>query len=123
MTAGRLVAVSVGMPRPIMRNGETTLTSIFKTPVSGRVWAGATNLEGDRQADLTVHGGPFKTVYAYPSEHYPAWRRELGLEDLPWASLGENLTTEGLRESTVFVGDRFRIGTAEFAVTQPRLPC
>jgi MOSC domain-containing protein YiiM len=123
MTAARLVAVSVGMPRPITRKGETTMTSIFKTPVAGRVWAGATNLEGDRQSDPTVHGGPFKTVYAYPAEHYPAWRRELGLEELPWASFGENLTTEGLREPAVFVGDRFRIGTAEFTVTQPRLPC
>jgi MOSC domain-containing protein YiiM len=79
------------------------------------------NIEGDEQSDLSVHGGVEKAVYAYPAEHYPPWRQELGME-LPWASFGENLTTEGLSED-VRIGDRFRIGTAEFVVTQPRMPC
>ena len=99
------------------------MTGIYKDPVEGRVRVRRTNLDGDRQADLSVHGGPDKAVYVYPSEHYPFWRRELELEDLPWGSFGENLTTEGWWEDEVHVGDRFRIGTAEFAVTQPRMPC
>jgi MOSC domain-containing protein YiiM len=99
------------------------MTGIYKDPVEGRVRVRRTNLDGDRQADLSVHGGPDKAVYVYPSEHYPFWRRELELEDLPWGSFGENLTTEGWWEDEVRVGDRFRIGTAEFTVTQPRMPC
>jgi MOSC domain-containing protein YiiM len=81
------------------------------------------NLDGDRQADLTVHGGVEKAVYAYPMEHYPYWRQELPDEELPWGAFGENLTVEGLSETTVNIGDRFRIGTAEVVVTQPRFPC
>ena len=81
------------------------------------------NLVGDKQADLSVHGGPYKAVYAYPAEHYAFWRRELGEDDLPWGAFGENLTTEGLDESAVRIGDRFRVGTAELSVTQPRVPC
>lgn len=80
------------------------------------------NLEGDQQADLTVHGGPNKAVYAYPSEHYAFWRDELR-NDLPWGMFGENLTTAGLNESEVYVGDRYQVGTAELVVTQPRTPC
>lgn len=99
------------------------MTGIYKDPVEGRVKVRRTNLDGDRQADLSVHGGPDKAVYVYPSEHYPFWRRELELEDLPWGSFGENLTAEGWWEDEVHIGDRFRIGTAEFAVTQPRTPC
>lgn len=99
------------------------MTGIYKDPVEGRVRARRTNLDGDGQADLSVHGGPEKAVYLYPSEHYPFWRRELELEELPWGSFGENLTAEGWWEDEVHVGDRFRIGTAEFAVTQPRMPC
>jgi MOSC domain-containing protein YiiM len=81
------------------------------------------NLEGDGQADLSVHGGPDKAVYAYPSEHYPFWRNELPGQTLAWGAFGENLTTEGWWEDEVFVGDRFRIGTTEMVVTQPRMPC
>ena len=81
------------------------------------------NLEGDQQADLTVHGGQNKAVYAYPSEHYPFWKQELQGVDLPWGSFGENLTTAGLLESDVCLGDRFKIGTAEVVITQPRIPC
>lgn len=119
----KIVSVNVGLPRPVSWRGRRIMTGIYKDPVEGRVRVRRTNLDGDRQADLSVHGGPEKAVYVYPSEHYPFWRRELELEDLPWGSFGENLTAEGWWEDEVHVGDRFRIGTAEFAVTQPRMPC
>jgi MOSC domain-containing protein YiiM len=119
----KILSVNVGLPRPVSWRGRRIMTGIYKDPVEGRVRVRRTNLDGDRQADLSVHGGPDKAVYVYPSEHYPFWRRELELEDLPWGSFGENLTTEGWWEDEVHIGDRFRIGTAEFAVTQPRMPC
>lgn len=118
-----LLSVAAGIPREIEWRGDVVRTGFFKTPVTGRVWVGSTNIVGDDQADRTVHGGPDKAVYAYPSEHYPQWQRDLGLADLPWASFGENLTTGGLRESVVNIGDRYRIGSAVFIVTQPRMPC
>ena len=118
----RVIAVSVGLPREVMWQGRAVQTSIFKTPVSGRVRVGRLNLDGDRQSDLTVHGGADKAVYVYPSEHYAFWREQLG-DDLPWGSFGENLTTEGLDEKSIHIGDRFDIGSASFVVTQPRLPC
>jgi MOSC domain-containing protein YiiM len=118
----RVVSLSVGRPREVEVEGGTVLTSIFKTPVDRRLRVTTLNLEGDEQSDLTVHGGVDKAVYAYPSEHYEPWRRELHGTDLPWSAFGENLTTEGLLED-VGLGDRFRIGSAEFVVTQPRLPC
>jgi MOSC domain-containing protein YiiM len=99
------------------------ITSIWKQPVNGRVRVSRLNIAGDQQSDLTVHGGPDKAVYAYPSEHYEYWRRELPDTDLPWGAFGENFTTEGLIESAVAVGDRLRVGSAEFVVTQPRMPC
>lgn len=99
------------------------MTGIFKFPVETRLRMRELNLDGDRQADLSVHGGPNKAVYVYPSEHYPFWRKELPGMELPWGALGENLTTSGLLESAVCIGDRFAIGTAEVVVTQPRLPC
>jgi MOSC domain-containing protein YiiM len=117
----RVVSLSVGGPQRVDWNGQTVLTSIFKTPTDRRLRVSTLNIEGDEQSDLSVHGGYEKAVYAYPSEHYPLWRGELEI-DLPWASFGENLTTEGLSEE-VRIGDRFRIGTAEFVVTQPRMPC
>lgn len=118
----QIVALSVGLPREVEYRGKTVLTSIFKSPVSRRLRVGTLNFEGDEQSDLTVHGGVDKAVYAYPAEHYEFWRRELPDADLPWGAFGENLTTEGLLED-VRIGDRFRIGSAEFVVTQPRLPC
>lgn len=118
----RIVALSVGLPREVEYRGQTVLTSIFKSPVSRRLRVSTLNFEGDEQSDLTVHGGADKAVYAYPAEHYEFWRRELPDADLPWGAFGENLTTEGLLED-VRIGDRFRIGSAEFVVTQPRLPC
>jgi MOSC domain-containing protein YiiM len=116
------VSLSVGLPREVEWEGHTVLTSIFKVPVDHRLRVTALNFEGDEQSDLTVHGGVDKAVYVYPSEHYEEWRRELPSVEFPLAVFGENLTTEGLKED-VRIGDRFRIGTAEFVVTQPRLPC
>jgi MOSC domain-containing protein YiiM len=118
----KVVSLSVGGPREVEWNGRTVLTSIYKTPVARRLRVTALNLEGDRQSDLSVHGGVEKAVYAYPSEHYPLWRQELPGADLSGAAFGENLTTEGVSEE-VRIGDRFRIGSAEFVVTQPRMPC
>ncbi len=118
-----VISVQAGIPRTVLRDGEKVLTGIFKTPVQKRLRMRALNLEGDRQADLSVHGGQDKAVYAYPSEHYPYWKNELPGIELPWGSFGENLTTEGLLESDVGLGDSFTIGTAEVVVTQPRLPC
>lgn len=118
-----LISVQVGTPRAVLQSGEEVLTGIFKTPVLNRVQMRSLNIDGDRQADLTVHGGRDKAVYAYPSEHYPFWKRELPGVELPWGSFGENLTTQGFLEGEVFLGDRFTIGTAEVVVTQPRLPC
>ncbi|MGE5848609.1 MAG: MOSC domain-containing protein [Candidatus Methylomirabilota bacterium] len=119
----KLVSVNVGLPREVLSKGKMVKTGIFKEPVAGRIWVRTLNLEGDRQADLSVHGGPSKAVYAYPSEHYGYWRQELPGMDLPWGMFGENFTTEGLREDQVNIGDRFRIGSAEVMVTEPRLPC
>jgi MOSC domain-containing protein YiiM len=119
----RIISLNVGRPRLVVWDGQTVSTGIYKTPVEGRVMLRALNLDGDRQADLTVHGGPFKAAYAYPSEHYDYWRDELPGAELSWAAFGENFTTEGLEESSVNIGDRFRIGSAEVTVTQPRMPC
>jgi MOSC domain-containing protein YiiM len=118
----KLVSVNVGLPRNVDWRGRGVRTSIWKVPVAGRVRVHRLNLEGDEQSDLSVHGGPEKAVYAYPSEHYEYWGRELPGMDLPWGAFGENFTTEGLLED-VRIGDRLRIGSAEFVVTQPRMPC
>jgi|SRR5437867_1503777 len=119
----RVISVNVGLPKNILIGERSVATGIFKQPVGGRVRVGKLNLDGDRQADLKVHGGPDKAVYAYPSEHYEFWRRELGQDPLGWGAFGENLTTEGLAEGAISLGDRIGIGTAVFQVTQPRLPC
>lgn len=118
----KVLSLSVGLPREIDVEGGSVLTSIFKDPVDRRLRVTKLNFEGDEQSDLTVHGGVDKAVYVYPSEHYEEWRRELPEVEFPRAVFGENLTTEGLLED-VRIGDRFRIGTAEFIVTQPRMPC
>jgi MOSC domain-containing protein YiiM len=119
----KLVSINVGQPREVDWHGRRVQTSIWKDPVSGPVRARTLNLDGDRQSDLTVHGGADKAVYVYPSEHYTYWRRELPGVALPWGVFGENFTTEGLLEDGVQIGDHVAIGTAEFAVTQPRMPC
>src|SRR5580704_3466688 len=119
----RLISVNVGLPREVLWHGRTVTTGIYKDPVEGRVAVRTLNLDGDRQADLTVHGGAYKAVYCYPVEHYAFWKKELPDRDIPTAIFGENFTTEGLEENSVHLGDRFAVGSAEFVVTQPRLPC
>jgi len=119
----KVISVNVGLPRTVQWKGKAVSTGIFKAPVSGRIHLRTLNFDGDRQADLSVHGGPDKAVYVYPVEHYAYWHRELPGMTLPWGIFGENLTTEGLQEDTLQIGDRFRIGSAEVVVTQPRLPC
>ena len=119
----KLLSVNVGKPRLVMRNGEPVSTGIFKEPVSGRVMLRTLNLDGDRQADLSVHGGPSKAVYAYPSEHYEFWRKELPEMNLTWGMFGENFTTSGLHENDLNIGDQLRVGNAVVMVTEPRMPC
>jgi MOSC domain-containing protein YiiM len=127
----KIVSVNVGLPRPVTWEGRPLATSIFKSPVSGPVAIRRFQMDGDRQADPRVHGGEHKAVYAYPSEHYGFWREALGGAgpegipgaDLPWGAFGENLTTEGLSEESVRLGDVLRVGTAVLRVTQPRMPC
>lgn len=118
-----IVSVNVGMPREVLWKGKTVRTSIFKQSVDGPQMVKRLDIQGDSQADLAVHGGENKAVYAYPAEHYDYWRQELPDAPLPWGVFGENLTTIGLRESAVHVGDQFSIGSAELVVTQPRMPC
>ena len=119
----RIVSVNVGLPRTLPHDGGAVLTGIVKEPVAGPVAVALTNLAGDAQADLSVHGGIDKAVYAYPHEHYATWRDELGRDDLAPGHFGENLTLEGLLEDDVSIGDVFRMGTATFEVSQPRVPC
>ena len=119
----KIISVNVGLPRVVTSNGEAVSTGIFKEPVAGRVMLRTLNLDGDRQADLSVHGGPGKAVYAYPSEHYDYWKRELPEMQLPWGMFGENFTTAGLLESEIHIGDKFRAGAAVVMATEPRMPC
>src|SRR5258705_6888135 len=119
----RVVSLNVGLLREVEWRRKTVRTSIFKTPVEGRRHVSTLSVDGDEQSDLSVHGGVDKAVYAYPLEHYAYWRKELPGTDFPWGAFGENLTTEGLLEDGVRIGDRFRAGSAEFIVTQPRMPC
>jgi len=119
----KILSVNVGRPRPIRWEGRVALSGIYKTPVQGPVQVRTLNLEGDQQADLSVHGGVHKAVYAYPSEHYPFWQSLYPARVLEWGAFGENLTTEGLLESSAGVGDTLQIGTAILVVVQPRLPC
>ncbi len=119
----KIVSVNVGLPREVTWQGKAVTTGIFKEPVSGPVMMRKLNLDGDGQADLTVHGGVSKAVYAYPSEHYDYWQAELPGVDLPWGMFGENFTTEGLLEEAAYIGDKFRIGETEVMVTEPRMPC
>src|SRR5690242_14493276 len=118
-----IVSLNVGLPRDVLWHGRTVTTGIYKAPVAGRVRLRTLNLDGDRQADLTVHGGTHKAVYCYPVEHYDYWKKELPGRELPFAIFGENFTAEGLLENSVHLGDRFSVGSAELIVTQPRLPC
>jgi MOSC domain-containing protein YiiM len=119
----KLLSLNAGRPRQVDTPRGPVLTSIWKYPIEGRVAVRRFNIEGDQQADLRVHGGEFKAVYLYASEHYPWWRNELPGMEMPPGMFGENLTTEGMDEREVQIGDRFRIGTAVLQVTQPRMPC
>jgi len=118
----QVISVNVGRPTDLSVGGRSVPSGIFKAPVHGSVRVRTLNLDGDGQADLTVHGGPDKAVYLYPSEHYPFWQQELGRQ-LEWGSLGENLTTAGITEENVYAGDQLQIGGVVLQVTQPRLPC
>ena len=119
----KLISLNVGLPREVIWHGKPVTTGIFKQPIAGALMARTLNVDGDQQADLTVHGGIDKAIYAYPAEHYDYWRGELPGVDLPWGIFGENFTIEGLLEDSVYIGDRYRIGEVEVVVTQPRLPC
>ncbi len=119
----KIVSLNTGLPREVTWHGRSVTTGIYKQPVEGRVALRTLNLDGDRQADLTVHGGVYKAVYCYPLAHYDYWARELPHRDLPMAIFGENFTTDGLMEDLVCLGDKFSAGSAEVVVTQPRLPC
>src|SRR5437588_10686709 len=119
----KLVSVNTGLPREVTWHGRSVITAIHKEPVEGRVALRKLNLDGDRQADLSVHGGQHKAVYCYPHEHYAYWKRELPRRELPLGTFGEHFTTDGLLEDSVHLGDQFSIGSAEVIVTQPRLPC
>jgi MOSC domain-containing protein YiiM len=119
----KLISLNIARPRLMLYEGASISTGFFKKPVSGRIALRTLNLDGDRQADLSVHGGPYKAVYGYPSEHYEYWRKELPGMDLPWGAFGENFTTEGLTEEDLHVGDRLRIGSAALMVRQLRMPC
>jgi MOSC domain-containing protein YiiM len=119
----KIISVNVARPRLVEWNEQIVSTGIYKAPVEGGIMLRTLNLDGDRQADLTVHGGPSKAVYVYPSEYYSRWRDELPGTELPWGMFGENFTTEGLNEATVNIGDRFRVGSTEVMVTEPRMPC
>jgi MOSC domain-containing protein YiiM len=119
----KLLSVNVALPRLLTWKATTFKTGIFKKPVLSRVMLRTTNLDGDRQADLSVHGGPNKAAYGYPSEHYAYWRAELPGQPLDWGAFGENFTTEGLLETQVSIGDRYRVGSAVVMIRTPRLPC
>jgi MOSC domain-containing protein YiiM len=119
----KVLSVNVGLPREVEWKGITVSTGIFKEPVAGPVAVRRDNLDGDRQADLTVHGGPNKAVYGYASEHYPYWRKQFPNMELPWGVFGENLTTEGVSEDSLHIGDVLRVGSAVLRVVQPRQPC
>jgi MOSC domain-containing protein YiiM len=119
----KLISLNTGLPREVTWHRRIVTTGIFKQPVDGRIALRTLNLDGDRQADLSVHGGAYKAAYCYPIEHYDYWKRELPGRELPLAVFGENFTTSGMTEDSVHLGDRFSVGSAEVVVTQPRLPC
>lgn len=119
----KLLSVNVAQPQLLLAGSEMVSTGIFKQPVAGRVRLSRLNLEGDAQADLRVHGGPHKAVYAYSIENYEYWKERRTGEEFPSGQFGENFTVEGMTEDRVRIGDQFRIGTAVVEVTQPRVPC
>jgi MOSC domain-containing protein YiiM len=119
----KILSVNTGLPREVTWQGRTVTTGIFKEPVRSRVALRKLNLDGDGQADLSVHGGEYKAVYCYPLVHYDYWKKELPPRELPTGIFGENFTLDSFVEDSVHLGDRFSVGSAEVVVTQPRLPC
>lgn len=119
----KLISLNVGLPKLVLHHGEPVSTGIFKHPVTNRIALRKLNLDGDRQADLSVHGGSEKAVYAYPSEHYEFWKSEFPEMNLPWGMFGENFTTEGMFEGDLNIGAKYKVGSATVMVTQPRMPC
>ena len=119
----KLISLNVALPRQVNFRGEVVNTGIFKEPIQRRVKLRKLNLDGDKQADLTVHGGIDKAVYSYAKEHYEFWRKDLQDVSLSWGMFGENFTTEGMFEESVNIGDTFQIGTTRVIATQPRMPC
>ena len=119
----KILSINVSLPEEIDFEGQKVTTGIFKKPIEGRIMLRTLNLDGDKQADLTVHGGPDKAVYAYPIEHYEFWRKVYPDMEMPNGMFGENFTIEGLMESEVSVGDAFEIGSSKVIATQPRMPC
>lgn len=119
----KIISINVGLPQEVPWGKRTTFTSIYKSPVEGSVEVLTENLEGDKQADLSVHGGPNKAIYVYPAEHYSYWQASLNVQKLDWGNFGENFTSEGLLEEYVNIGDIFQVGTAQVRVTEPRMPC
>jgi MOSC domain-containing protein YiiM len=119
----KLISVNCGLPKEVLWHGMTVTTSIHKEPIEGRVALRTLNLDGDRQSDLTVHGGAHKAVYCYQLSHYDYWKAELRGRPLPPGVFGENFTIEGPGEDSIHIGDRFAVGFAEVVVSQPRLPC
>ncbi|OLS16737.1 MAG: hypothetical protein HeimC3_51570 [Candidatus Heimdallarchaeota archaeon LC_3] len=119
----KIISINVGLPRKVMWQDNEVETAIFKEPIKGKIKINKLNLEGDQQADLSVHGGINKAVYAYSAEYYMFWKNELPNTKFPYGAFGENLTTLGLNENNVNIGDIFQIGTAKLMAVQPRLPC
>jgi len=118
-----LISVNVGLPKAVQWRDEPVITGIFKTPVEGPVALRGYNLEGDQQADLSVHGGPAKAVYVYPTQHYEYWQSELPDVVFGWGLFGENFSVDGVDEASIHIGDEFSVGTARLVVTEPRMPC
>ncbi len=119
----KLVSVNVGLPKTVQWRDQSVTTGIFKRPVEGPVTLIEHNLEGDGQADLSVHGGPSKAVYVYSTQHYEFWRGELPDVPFEWGHFGENFSVDGVDEGSICIGDEFRVGTARVVVTEPRMPC
>ena len=119
----RLLSVNVGLPRDVTWNGKTVRTAVWKSPVTGRRMVRKLDIDGDGQADLAGHGGEHRAVFVYQMDSYHYWERFLGRKDFTFGQFGENFTVEGLPDNEVCIGDRYRIGGAEFEVTQPRVTC
>lgn len=118
-----VISVNVGLPTLLHFNGRTRTSAIVKKPVYGKIEFKNGNLIGDKQADLRVHGGKYKAIYLYPSEHYEYWEDQMPDEKFEWGAFGENITSFGLMENDICIGDKVLIGTIETIVSQPRFPC